>query len=48
MSFSSRETSGVRRLRSIEEWSSSEGTHRKGVDGGDARTESGVEEGLRF
>jgi hypothetical protein len=48
MSFSSRETSGVRRRRLIEEWSSSEGAHRKGADGGDTRTESGVEEGLRF
>jgi hypothetical protein len=39
---------GVRRQRSIEEWSSSEGTHRKGADGGDARTESDAEEGLRW
>jgi hypothetical protein len=31
----------------IEEWSSSEGAHRKGVDGGDARIESSAEEGLR-
>jgi hypothetical protein len=37
----------VRRRRSIEEWSSSEGAHRKGADGGDARTESGAEEGLQ-
>jgi hypothetical protein len=37
---------GVRRRRSIEERSSSEGAHRKGADGGDARTESGEEEGL--
>jgi hypothetical protein len=36
-SCSSRETSGVRRRRSFEEWSSSEGAHRKGADGGDAR-----------
>jgi hypothetical protein len=34
---------GVRRQRPIEEWSSSEG-----ADGGDARTESGAEEGLRW
>jgi hypothetical protein len=27
---------GVRRRRSIEEWSSSEGAHRRGVDDGDA------------
>jgi hypothetical protein len=25
-----------------------EGAHRKGADGGDARTESGMEEGLRW
>jgi hypothetical protein len=37
---------GVRRRRSIEEWSSSEGTHRKGADGGDARAESDVEKGF--
>jgi hypothetical protein len=37
---------GARRRRSNEEWSSSEGAHRRGVDGGDARTESGAEEGL--
>jgi hypothetical protein len=36
-SCSLRETRGVRRRRSIEEWSSSEGTHRKGADGGDAQ-----------
>jgi hypothetical protein len=47
-SCSSRETSGVRRRRSIEERSSSEGAHRKGADGGDARMESGAEEGLRW
>jgi hypothetical protein len=46
-SYSSRETSRVRMRRPIEEWSSSEGAHRKGVDGGDARIESGAEEGLR-
>jgi hypothetical protein len=39
---------GVRRQRSIEKWSSSEGRSPEGVDGGDARTESGVEEGLRW
>jgi hypothetical protein len=38
----------VRRRWSIEERSSSEGAQRKGADGGDARTESGVEEGLRW
>jgi hypothetical protein len=40
----------VRRWQSIEEWSSSEGAHQRGggADGGDARTESGVEEGLRW
>jgi hypothetical protein len=38
----------VRRRRSIEERSSSEGTHRKGADDGDARTESAAEEGLRW
>jgi hypothetical protein len=37
---------GVRRRRSIEEWGSSEGAHRRGADNGDARTESGAEEGL--
>jgi hypothetical protein len=47
-SCSSRETSEVRRRRSIEEWSSSEGAHRRGADGGDARTESDAEEGLRW
>jgi hypothetical protein len=36
---------GVRRRLSIEERSSSEGAHQKGADGGDARTESGTEEG---
>jgi hypothetical protein len=39
---------GVRRRWSIEEWSSSEGTHQKGADGGDAQTESDVEDGLRW
>jgi hypothetical protein len=39
---------GVRSRRSIEEWSSSEGAHRRGADGGDARTESSVGEGLRW
>jgi hypothetical protein len=39
---------GVRRRQSIEEWSSSVGAHRKGTDGGDTQTESGVEEGLRW
>jgi hypothetical protein len=40
---------GVRRRRSIEEWSSSEGAHRReGADGGDARTKSCAEEGLRW
>jgi hypothetical protein len=39
---------GVRRRRSIEEQSSSEGAHWKGVDSGDARTESSVGEGLRL
>jgi hypothetical protein len=38
----------VRRQRSIEEWSSSEGAHRRGADDGDARTESSAEEGLRW
>jgi hypothetical protein len=47
-SCSSRETSGVRRRRSIEERSSSEGAHKKGADDGDARTEFGVKEGLRW
>jgi hypothetical protein len=38
---------GVRRRRSIKEWSSSEGAHRRGgADGDDARTESGAGEGL--
>jgi hypothetical protein len=37
----------ARRRRSNEEWSSSEGAHRRGADGGDVRTESGAEEGLR-
>jgi hypothetical protein len=45
--YSSRETRGVRRRRSIEELSSSEGAHQKGADGGDAQTESGVEEPAR-
>jgi hypothetical protein len=45
-SCSSRETSGVRRRWSIEEWSSSEGAHWKGIDGGDARVVYGTEEGL--
>jgi hypothetical protein len=39
---------GVRRWRPIEGKSSSEGAHRRGVNGGDSRTESGVEEGLRW
>jgi hypothetical protein len=40
---------GVRRRWSIEEWSSSEGAHRReGADGSDARMESGVGEGLRW
>jgi hypothetical protein len=39
---------GVRRRRSIEGWSSSEGRSPEGADDGDARTESGVEEGLRW
>jgi hypothetical protein len=43
---SSSETSGVSRRRLIEERSSSKGAHRKGADGGDAQTESGMEEGL--
>jgi hypothetical protein len=47
-SYNSRETSGVRRRRLIEEWSSSEGAHRKGADDGDARAGSGAEEGLRW
>jgi hypothetical protein len=38
---SSRETSGVRRRRPIEEWGSSVGAHRKGADDDDARAESG-------
>jgi hypothetical protein len=38
----------ARRRRLIEERSSSEGAHRKGADGGDARTESDAEEGLRW
>jgi hypothetical protein len=37
---------GVRRRRSIEEWGSSEGAHRRGADNGDAWMESGAEEGL--
>jgi hypothetical protein len=37
---------GVRRRWLIDERSSSEGTHWKGVEGGDARTESDVEEGF--
>jgi hypothetical protein len=45
--YSSRETRGVRRQRSIEELSSSEGAHQKGADGSDAQTESGVEEPAR-
>jgi hypothetical protein len=47
-SCSSRETNGVSRRRPIEEWGSSEGTHQKGVDGGDARAESSTEDGLRW
>jgi hypothetical protein len=47
-SCSSRETSRVRRQRSIEEWCSSEGADWKGADGGDAGTESGAEEGLQW
>jgi hypothetical protein len=39
---------GVRRRRSIERWSSLEGRWPEEADGGDARTESGVEEGLRW
>jgi hypothetical protein len=39
---------GVRRRRSIEEWSSSEGARRRGANGGDAWMESGAEEGLRW
>jgi hypothetical protein len=40
---------GVRRRWSIEEWSSLEGAHQRGgADGGDAWTESGTEEGLRW
>jgi hypothetical protein len=38
----------VRRWRSIEEWSSSEGALTGGANGGDARMESGAEEGLRW
>jgi hypothetical protein len=38
---------GVRRRRSIEGKSSSEGPSPKGANGGDARTESGAEEGLQ-
>jgi hypothetical protein len=38
----------VRRRRSIKERSSSEGAHQKGADDGDARMESGIEEGLRW
>jgi hypothetical protein len=38
----------VRRRQSIEERSSSESSHQKGADGGDARTESDVEEGLQW
>jgi hypothetical protein len=30
------------------EWGNSEGAHRKGADSGDARAESGAEEGLRW
>jgi hypothetical protein len=45
---SSRETSRVRRRRPIKEWGSSEGAHRKGVDDGDTRAESGAEKGLRW
>jgi hypothetical protein len=37
----------VRRRWSIEEWGSSEGAHQWGADGGDARSESSAEEGLR-
>jgi hypothetical protein len=43
-----RETRGVRRRRSIEEWRSTEGAHRRGADDSDARMESGAEEGLRW
>jgi hypothetical protein len=39
---------GVRRRRSIEEWSSSKGAHQRGADSGDVRTESAVGEGLRW
>jgi hypothetical protein len=39
---------GVRRRRSIEERSSSEGRSPEGADDGDARTESGVGEGLQW
>jgi hypothetical protein len=39
---------GVWRQRSIEKWSSSEGAHRRGGDVGDAWTESGAGEGLRW
>jgi hypothetical protein len=38
----------VRRRWSIKERSSSEGAHQKGADDGDARMESGTEEGLRW
>jgi hypothetical protein len=38
----------VRRRQSIEEWSSSEGAHRRGGGSGDARTESSMEEGLQW
>jgi hypothetical protein len=40
--------SGVRRRRSIEGKSSSEGRSPEGANDGDARTESGAEEGLRW
>jgi hypothetical protein len=47
-SCSSMEASEVRRRSSIEQWSNLEGAHQKGVDGGDAQTESGTKEGLRW
>jgi hypothetical protein len=39
---------GVRRRQSIEEWSSLEGTHWRGADGGDTWTKSGTGEVLRW
>jgi hypothetical protein len=39
---------GELRLAQFGKWRSSAGAHRRGADGGDARTESGVEEGLRW